>query len=140
MRALHLPDELAAEILQAAARTYPNEACGLIEGTDGADGWHALAVHESLNLAKDPTRHFLIDPELQFALLKKLRGGERRIIGCFHSHPDGSAKPSATDRAEAYESGFIYVIAAGGDGVFSLKAYLYEESNGFSELPMAAGD
>jgi len=139
-RTLHLPDALAAQILQAAARAYPNEACGLIEGADTSDGWRAEVLHESANLAKDPTRHFLIDPEIQFALLRKQRGTERRLVGCFHSHPGGRAQPSATDRAEAYESGFLYVIAAGGDGVFDLKAYLFDERTGFSELVLAADD
>jgi desampylase len=139
-RALHLPDELAASVLQAAARAYPNEACGLIEGIDTKDGWRALTIHEAVNVADDPARRFLIDPEAQFALLRKLRGSERRIIGCFHSHPNGRAEPSATDRASAYESDFLYLIAAGTRDVFELKAYLFDERDGFSELTIASPD
>src|SRR6266436_5579420 len=127
-RVLHLADELAAAVLQAAARAYPNEACGLIEGIDTADGWRALAIHEAANVAGDPARRFLVDPEVQFALLRKLRGTERRIIGCFHSHPNGRAEPSATDRANAYESDFLYLIAAGTTDVFTLKAFLYTDA------------
>ena len=133
-RVLHLSDELAAAVLQAAARAYPNEACGLIEGIDTADGWRALAIHEAANVAGDPARRFLIDPEIQFALLRKLRGSERRIIGCFHSHPNGRAEPSATDSDNAYESDFLYLIAAGTHDVFELKAYLFTDAGGFSEL------
>jgi|SRR5262245_41609022 len=135
---LHLPDALAAHVLRAAARVYPNEACGLIEGTDAPDGWRATAVHESKNLAADPARHFLIDPQVQFDLMRKLRSGPTRVIGCFHSHPNGPAEPSATDRAEAYESGFVYLIAAGAGDVLELKAYLFEESRGFGPLTLAA--
>jgi len=133
-RVLHIADELAAAVLQAAARAYPNEACGLIEGVDTEDGWRALGVHEAANVAADPARRFLIDPEVQFALMRKLRGSENRIIGCFHSHPNGRAEPSATDRANAYESDFLYLIAAGADGLFELKAYLFTDAGGFSEL------
>src|SRR5215467_16339807 len=119
---LALSDELAAEILVAAARAYPNECCGLIEGTKTEHGWRALAVQEAANLSPEPLRRFLIDPQVQFDLLRKLRGTERDIIGCYHSHPDGSAEPSATDRAEAYESGFLYLIAAGAlEQGFTLK-------------------
>ena len=135
---LHLPDEFAAQVLQAAARAYPNEVCGLIEGVDTSDGWRATAVHESKNLATDPARRFLIDPQVQFDLLRKLRGGETRVIGCFHSHPNGRAEPSATDRAEAYESGFVYLIAAGAGDVFELKAYLFDERAGFSALALVS--
>ena len=137
-RVLHLDDELAAFILQAAARSHPNECCGLIEGEDAAYGWRAIALHEAANLADDPKRHFLIDPQAQFDLLRKLRGGDRRIIGCYHSHPNGSAEPSATDAAGAYESGFLYLIAAGAPGEgFTLAAHVFDEAEGFSpvELP-----
>ena len=139
-RVLHLPDELAAAVLKAAARAHPNEACGLIEGIETKDGWRALAIHEAANVADDPARRFLIDPEVQFALLRKLRGSEKRIIGCFHSHPNGRAEPSATDRANAYESDFLYLIAAGTNDLFTLKAYLFDEPAGFSEVAIASPD
>ncbi len=139
-RVLHLSDELAAAVLQAAARAYPNEACGLIEGIDTADGWRALAIHEAANVAGDPARRFLVDPEVQFALLRKLRGTERRIIGCFHSHPNGRAEPSATDRANAYESDFLYLIAAGTTDVFTLKAFLYTDAASFSPVTVSWQD
>ncbi len=139
-RVLHLSDELAAAVLQAAARAYPNEACGLIEGIDTADGWRALAIHEAANVADVPARRFLVDPEVQFALLRKLRGTERRIIGCFHSHPNGRAEPSATDRANAYESDFLYLIAAGTTDVFTLKAFLYTDAASFSPVTVSWQD
>lgn len=91
------------------------------------EGWQALAVHETANLAESPARRFLVDPQAQFDLMRKLRGGERRILGCFHSHPDGSAEPSATDRADAYEANFLYLIAAGAPEIgFELKAYVFD--------------
>ena len=139
-RVLHLSDELAAAVLQAAARAYPNEACGLIEGIDTADGWRALAIHEAANVAGDPARRFLIDPEIQFALLRKLRGSERRIIGCFHSHPNGRAEPSATDSDNAYESDFLYLIAAGADDLFTLKAFLFTDEAAFLPVTVSWQD
>ena len=139
-RTLHLPDDLAARVLLAAARAYPNECCGLIEGDDTADGWRAVAIHEATNIAEDPQRRYLIDPQAQFDLMRRLRESETRIIGCFHSHPDGEPAPSATDRAEAYESGFLYLIAAGQPDIFTLKAYLFTDPTGFTPLTLAFGD
>ena len=134
---LILSDELAAQVLMAAARAYPNEACGLIEGKDAEDGWAATGVHEAANLAEDSSRHFLIDPQAQFDLMRALRGKDTRIIGCFHSHPDGVAEPSATDRAEAYENDFLYLIAAGApDAGFTLRAYVFSDVAGFAELDL----
>jgi len=137
---LHLSDELAARILQAAARAYPAECCGLIEGVKREGGWQALAVHEAANLSPDPKRRFLIDPQVQFDLMRRLRGREESIIGCFHSHPDGRAEPSATDRAEAYETDFLYLIAAGAAEGFTLKGYIFEEERGFAPITIENGD
>jgi proteasome lid subunit RPN8/RPN11 len=134
---LLLSDDLAAQILIAAARAYPNEACGLLEGSDVGQGWLMTAVHETANIADNPARHFLIDPQAQFDLIRALRGKDTRIIGCFHSHPDGVAEPSATDRSEAYESGFLYVIAAGApDAGFTLRAYTFDDATGFTPIDM----
>lgn len=137
-RVLHLSDELAAGILTAAARAFPNECCGLIEGEATQDGWRAVALHEAANLADDPTRRFLIDPQAQFDLMRRLRGGATQLIGCFHSHPGGRAQPSATDAREAYEEDFLYLIAAGApDAGFTLAAYIFRGEKGFApvELP-----
>jgi len=139
-RILHLPDDLAARVLLAASRAFPNECCGLIEGAETADGWRALAVHEAKNIAEDPQRRFLIDPQAQFDLMRALRDANTRIIGCFHSHPDGDPSPSATDRAEAYESDFLYLIAAGTADMFTLKAYVFTDPSGFSPLTIASDE
>jgi proteasome lid subunit RPN8/RPN11 len=137
-RILHLTDELAARVLMAASRAYPNECCGLIEGDDVRGGWRALAIHEAKNIADDPRRRFLIDPQAQFDLMRRLRGADTRIIGCFHSHPDGEAAPSAADRAEAYETDFLYLIAGGSPDVFTLKAYLFTDATGFSPVTVSS--
>ena len=50
---------------------------------------------------------------------------------------DHGADPSATDRANAYESDFVYVIAAGLEGEFELKAYLFTDAAGFSQLTIS---
>jgi len=139
-RTLFLPDELAARVLLAASRAFPSECCGLIEGADAADGWRALAIHEAKNIAENPQLRFLIDPQVQFDLMRALRDTNTRVIGCFHSHPNGDPSPSAADRAEAFESDFLYLIAAGTLDMFTLKAYVFADPSGFSPLPIAADD
>jgi proteasome lid subunit RPN8/RPN11 len=134
-RILHLSGELAAQVLSAAARTHPLECCGLIEGTNTDDGWRALTVHETANVAEDASRHFLIDPQAQFDLLRTLRGSSRRIIGCFHSHPDSGPEPSATDRANAEEFDFLWLIAGGSPNIeFTLRGYHFLKGTGFCPI------
>jgi proteasome lid subunit RPN8/RPN11 len=139
-RTLHLYDALAASVLQAAARAYPFECCGLIEGVTTEEGWEALAVHEAANIAPNPARAFVIDPQIQFDLMRLVRGTKRRLIGCFHSHPGGAPEPSADDLAQAYEADFLYVIAGGDPAVgFVLKAYAFDDvAKAFDKVALKA--
>lgn len=122
MRVFVLPDTLHEQLIAEAHATLPKECCGLIEGTSTQEGWRAMALHESKNLAADPAHAFLIDPQVHFDLLRRLRGTERTIIGCYHSHPGGRGQPSERDRAEAMEDGFVWLIAGEGE----INAYLFD--------------
>lgn len=125
-RVLHLHSNFAAAIIDAARSNFPVECCGLIEGVDAPDGWTATAVRETVNVADEPTRRFLIHPQAQFDMLRRLRGSEKRIIGCFHSHPGGQPEPSAADRAAALDPDFVWLIAGGApEAGFVLKAYVF---------------
>jgi proteasome lid subunit RPN8/RPN11 len=133
-RTLVIGEELLEAIRAAARRAYPSECCGLIEGAASEDGWRASAVHSAANLAEEPSRHFLIDPDVQFRLMRSLRGTGRDIIGCFHSHPGGDAEPSQRDREGAGESGFLWLIVGAREGeepevaafVFDARANRFE--------------
>jgi len=122
MQAFVLPDALHEQLAVEARAAFPNECCGLIEGTATPEGWRATALHRSKNLAADSARAFLIDPQLHFDLLRHLRGTERAIIGCYHSHPAGPGAPSERDRAEAIDDRFIWLFA--GEG--KVNAYLFD--------------
>ena len=106
---LFLPDSLKKIVIEEARAGLPNECCGLIEGSIDVGVAHATAVHPARNLAGAPDR-FEIDPAEQIAHLKRLRGTDRDIIGCYHSHPNGRAEPSAHDREQSFGQDFIWLI------------------------------
>ena len=129
--ALHLAQNLRDQVIGAANAAFPLECCGLIEGVATRGAWHVHAIHPAKNLAKDPADHFLVDPQTHFELLRGLRGSERCIIGCFHSHPNGLAMPSADDRANAIEQDFVWLIASGKElGAFDLFVHVFDEAAG----------
>ncbi|HEY7984935.1 MAG TPA: M67 family metallopeptidase [Ktedonobacterales bacterium] len=69
------------------------EACGLLLGAADAGGWRIEATVPLRNTANSAT-YFEFDPaEL---LQNDLRHGAA-IVGVYHSHPGGPARPSATD-------------------------------------------
>ncbi len=76
----------------------PEEAVGAFLGR-GSCADRAVPLP---NVAEDPLVAYRADPA---ALLRLLRGAEaagEAVLAFYHSHPQGLARPSARDRAEAY--------------------------------------
>jgi proteasome lid subunit RPN8/RPN11 len=100
---------LLAVIHAHAAREAPREACGLLFGTEAS----IEAVTPAVNVADQPERRFEIDPAALFAALRAERGGGRRLIGYYHSHPSGDTTPSRADAGAAAPDGRLWLIVAG---------------------------
>jgi proteasome lid subunit RPN8/RPN11 len=136
---LALPDALRERIVAEARASFPRECCGLIEGcwTDGGEA-QALALHPAANIAARDDR-FEIEPEAQFAALKAARAAGHTLIGCYHSHPNGTATPSAHDLAGGGEENFLWLIAAleGKDAAVILAGFAYR-AGGFGEIGLIA--
>lgn len=104
-----------SELIRAeAGKHYPRECCGLLIG-EGQDPVVIAEVVPAENQA-DSDNRFLIDPQVQFDWIHKVRGTAQRIVGHFHSHPNGRAEPSKHDRALALEVGQIWLIMPVTDG------------------------
>lgn len=99
----------AHDTIIAACAATNDEACGLLYGM----ATRIEAAEPCRNVAADPACTFEIDPAALLAAHRRVRAGGGRIIGCFHSHPNGVAMPSPTDFALA-EAGTVWVIVAGG--------------------------
>jgi proteasome lid subunit RPN8/RPN11 len=134
---LHLPVLLCDAIVKAAKAAFPRECCGLMEGLQDGETFRATALHPARNLAGEADR-FEIDPADHIAAAKAARSRGHRLIGCYHSHPDGPAQPSVHDRAHAAEENFLWLIAATGDGRLELAAFVYRRF-GFEEIVLNEG-
>ncbi|HLY05511.1 MAG TPA: M67 family metallopeptidase [Rhizomicrobium sp.] len=148
--AVALPLSLQEQLHDAALRAYPRECCGLLEGMltliaaktgKGESGKSEIAqivaLHPMPNLAREPDR-FEIDPAAHIALLRNLRGTGRDIVGCYHSHPNGRAEPSARDRESAVEADFLWLICAvSPDTRESRIAGFAFAAQGFASVPIA---
>jgi proteasome lid subunit RPN8/RPN11 len=93
-----------------ARGAYPRECCGLMEGARNANAIWVSALHPTRNSAPEADR-FEIDPLDHFRVVRSVRTNGGRVIGCYHSHPNGDAIPSARDRVGASEDEFIWLIA-----------------------------
>jgi len=102
---------LHEEIRDFAALKWPEEACGLlIAAIDTPNRIDRVVV--ARNVAEDPLTTFEIDPQTLIETHRTARQKGARVVGCFHSHPNGKALPSTTDRARADQNGFLWLIIA----------------------------
>lgn len=120
---------LLDEIRLRAEAAYPEECCGLLLGHEqGKDRILLSDAVASANLAAEPQRHFEVDPALYLRLCRAAAADSSgaRLVGLYHSHPEGEAAPSASDAAQAWQEGWIWLIVplasgrAGTPGAFRL--------------------
>lgn len=89
-------------------RAAPEEACGLLGGTDRG-GLTVVTVYPAENLLHSRTGFRLSRAQVA-AAEDAMRARGERLCGCFHSHPTAAARPSAHDRRHASRAGFWWVI------------------------------
>lgn len=91
---------------------FPEEACGVLLGrADPAGEAKEVAHARAVANAKQDERHrrFLIAPEAWLAAEEEAARQGLDVIGVYHSHPNGVARPSEFDRQHAWPW-YSYVI------------------------------
>lgn len=107
-----MPIEVTRDVIAAiAAETlaaHPFECCGILLGK----GNRVTAVMRARNVHPQPDRYFEIDPQALIDAHRNARGGGAEVLGYYHSHPQGPAVPSATDRELSAGDRSIWAIAS----------------------------
>lgn len=109
-----------------AARAQPHECCGILFGKDRK----VTKATPTANVHPQPHTHFEIDPQALVDAHRAARDGGPEVVGYYHSHPRGPAKPSEEDRSSAAGDGRIWAIVAP-DAI----TWWQDTPNGFSSLP-----
>ena len=98
------------KIVKHAGETTPAECFGFLVGRPERGG-QVLQVVKGANVSQRPEVEYLMDPT-QFILVAD--AAERdgwEVVGFYHSHPKGDARPSPRDVA-AFWTDYIYLIVA----------------------------
>ncbi len=105
MQTLTLSHALLDEMLSHVIGLWPEEACGLVGGLDG----RAARLYPVENTRHSPVA-FEMEPLQQIKAMLAMEAEGLELIAIYHSHPDGPARPSATDVANAYYPDAVQLI------------------------------
>lgn len=102
---------IQVQLVAQTASAFPLECCGMLLGR----GERITAIQPAPNVHLSPATHFEIDPAALITAHRAARIGGLEVIGYYHSHPGGTAQPSATDRAHATGDGRVWAIIGEGN-------------------------
>ncbi len=109
MGIIRMDADLYDQMVDYAKEHLPEEACGLIAGTEDESGRHIKKIYylENTDHAED---HFTLNPKDQMAAIKDMRSLGLKPLGNWHSHPSSPSRPSVEDISLAYDSKASYMI------------------------------
>jgi len=96
-------------ILEHAVSCLPEEACGLIAGTE-VDGVKHIEEVYLLENTDHSNEHFNISPQDQLKAIKVMRSKGLSPLGNWHSHPESPSRPSEEDKRLFFDSKARYLI------------------------------
>lgn len=123
-RDIEMGPESFQEMIEHLKAHAPNEACGILAGTDG----RVVRVYPMTNVEPTPYSYFM-DPKEQFAVMKEMRKEGLSIVGIYHSHPATTPYPSRKDRDLAFypEAATVIVSFPAGGAEPEARAYRIAE-------------
>src|SRR5262249_30594753 len=138
-RGLRLSALALEEIHREGASAYPHEGCGALLGRFRDEGSRVLRTLPLRNRETDaPKVRFALSPGDYMHVETEAERLGLDLLGFWHSHPDHPARPSATDRAYAWQGLFTLVLAVAQGEPRELTAWeIHGPDSPFVELPIA---
>ncbi|MGH2759788.1 MAG: Mov34/MPN/PAD-1 family protein [Actinomycetota bacterium] len=104
---MRIPKGFADAIIDQARSEHPNEACGLLAGTNG----EATKLYRMANAERSPVI-YRMDPAEQLRVFNDIEDQGLELVAIYHSHTRSPAYPSATDVQLAYYPEAVYLIVS----------------------------
>jgi [CysO sulfur-carrier protein]-S-L-cysteine hydrolase len=102
---IQIPGEIQDEMIAHAERGLPNEACGLLAGSDGR-----VERFYPMRNADQSATTYRLDPKEQLDVFNEIEDKGWELVGIFHSHTHTEAYPSETDRRQAFYPESHYLV------------------------------
>lgn len=119
-----------------AEEVYPHECFGFLLGHFDGRRIRVARPGRNVNTSR-PHDRYEMDPQEFLQAQAEAEKWDGEIVGFYHSHPDGTAIPSAYDRERAIEE-YLYLIVPIADGLAGRgRMWQLEAPDGaFSEIPL----
>jgi [CysO sulfur-carrier protein]-S-L-cysteine hydrolase len=125
---IEIPAQIHADLVAHAFSEVPNEACGLLAGSNG----RVERFYPVRNADKSPTTYSFDDREHQDALDELDRHGWE-VVGVFHSHTHTRAYPSKTDLEKSigprrfYPNARFFILSLANRSQPDLRAFVIDD-------------
>lgn len=107
-----VPANVISQIEKHGERTYPEECCGIMLGSNGGNDQTVEEIVELENeQGENRRRRFFVTPKQYLQAERTAAEKKLELLGFYHSHPDHPAAPSEFDRDHALPW-FTYVIVS----------------------------
>jgi proteasome lid subunit RPN8/RPN11 len=135
---VQVPEPVLADVLEHARGGQPYEICGILAGDAGGPR-RVEEVFRTENVHDNPRTEYLIDPDEQLDVILAIEDElGLDVVGFYHSHPEGPAHLSSTDRERASWPDAVYFLVwrPGKEGE-GFGAWTWQgDDEGFREEPV----
>jgi proteasome lid subunit RPN8/RPN11 len=113
-----IPGAVRDAIIAHAQAGLPNEACGILAGTDGR-------VEQFFPAESDEPSpyYYRIESRDQIRIMNAIDAAGLDLIGIYHSHTSSPAYPSRTDAEQAFWPDAVYVIVSLAGATPDMRGY-----------------
>ena len=113
-----IPRACRDELVAHARAGLPNEACGILGGSDGRAErfWPAQPDEPS-------PYYYRIEARDQIRIIDEIEDAGMDVVGIVHSHVSSPAYPSRTDAEQAFWPDAVYVIVSLAGGGADVRGF-----------------
>jgi proteasome lid subunit RPN8/RPN11 len=106
---------LENDLLSACRLRLPYETCGIIYGTESDKRITAEGYRFIRNASSSQADTFSFHPEDWVSTYFQAQKNQRKIVGFFHTHPQGTVLPSRLDEQGSIPWGTYWIISFAAD-------------------------
>ncbi len=121
-------------MLHEARAAWPCECCGILLAAERSPQSIAMLMPSRNMAGQCRQRRYRLDYKVQLAALQLEQSGSARVVGYYHSHPDGEPGFSSEDARWAVEEA-VYLIIGGSLDALKVRAWKCGGA-GYEEEPL----